>query len=70
MVYLALHHIGYNGKKEGVKSNYGVRLDSGDLATLSKESKKLFKQAGEVFGIDTSHLKVFASNDINEATIK
>jgi len=62
--------LGYNGKQVGIKSNYGVRLDSGDLAELSKESKKLFKHAGDIFGIDTSHLKVFASNDINEATIK
>lgn len=69
VVYLALHEIGYNGKQEGVRANYGVRLDSGDLAMLSKESKKLFKHAGDVFGYDLSHLKVFASNDINEITI-
>jgi nicotinate phosphoribosyltransferase len=68
-VYLALHSIGYDGKQEG-KSSYGVRLDSGDLAALSIESKKLFAHAGEVFGWDLSHLKVLASNDINEATIK
>ena len=47
-----------------------MRLDSGDLAHLSIESKKLFKDAGERFNVDTSHLKVFASNDINESSIK
>jgi nicotinate phosphoribosyltransferase len=66
-VYLALYDIGYTGKEQSL---YGVRLDSGDLAMLSKESKKLFKQAGEKFGYDLSHLKVTASNDINEKTIE
>lgn len=47
VVYLALHELGYNGKREGVKASYGVRLDSGDLAQLSIESKKLFKQVGD-----------------------
>lgn len=46
-----------------------MRLDSGDLAQLSKDAKKLFKETGERFGKDFSHLKVMASNDINESTI-
>ena len=62
-VYLALHELGYQ-KQEN--TFYGVRLDSGDLAKLAHESKLLYKHAGDVTGFDLSHLKVFASNDINE----
>jgi len=41
----------------------GIRLDSGDLAYLSKEARKLLDQAGFV---DT---KIYASNDLDEYTI-
>ncbi|WP_339229454.1 nicotinate phosphoribosyltransferase [Oceanobacillus sp. FSL K6-2867] len=41
----------------------GIRLDSGDLAYLSKEARKLLDQAGFV---DT---KIIASNDLDEYTI-
>ncbi|MGK9185664.1 nicotinate phosphoribosyltransferase [Priestia filamentosa] len=41
----------------------GIRLDSGDLAYLSKEARRLLDQAGFV---DT---KIFASNDLDEYTI-
>ncbi|UTR15277.1 nicotinate phosphoribosyltransferase [Salipaludibacillus sp. LMS25] len=41
----------------------GIRLDSGDLAYLSKEARKLLDQAGCV---DT---KIYASNDLDEYTI-
>ncbi|WP_318508710.1 nicotinate phosphoribosyltransferase [Bacillus sp. T3] len=41
----------------------GIRLDSGDLAYLSKEARKLLDQAGF---FDT---KIFASNDLDEHTI-
>lgn len=68
VVYLALYELGYNGKEAGTA--YGVRLDSGDLAELGKGSKQLFKEAGEKFGFDFSHVKVFASNDINESHIQ
>lgn len=68
-VYLALHEIGFNGT-DGLPSAYGIRLDSGDLALLAKESKLLFKHAAEQTGFDLSHLKVFASNDINEKVIQ
>lgn len=40
--YSVLYELGYKGEEKG-KSVYGVRLDSGDLAQLSKESKILFK---------------------------
>lgn len=48
----------------------GVRLDSGDLAQLSKDCKKLFISTGEKYGYDYSKLVVAASNDINEKTIR
>lgn len=41
----------------------GIRLDSGDLAYLSKEARKLLDRAGFV---DT---KIYASNDLDEYTI-
>ena len=47
----------------------GVRLDSGDLAQLSKDCKVLFKEIGNKYGFDYSDLVVVASNDINENTI-
>lgn len=62
VVALALHRIGHKA--------VGIRLDSGDLAYLSKESRKLFKQAGEKMKIDYFHeFNIVASNDLNEATI-
>ena len=67
--YSVLYELGYKGEDKS-KSVYGVRLDSGDLAQLSKESKILFKQAGDTLGFDFSHLIVFASNDINENVLK
>lgn len=39
-VALALNDLGY-------KSGAGVRLDSGDLAHLSKEAKRIFRETGE-----------------------
>ncbi|MCS0824867.1 nicotinate phosphoribosyltransferase [Cytobacillus firmus] len=51
-------------KELGNKINFaGIRLDSGDLAYLSKEARKLLDQEGF---IDT---KIFASNDLDEYTI-
>ncbi|GAM24576.1 hypothetical protein SAMD00019534_077510 [Acytostelium subglobosum LB1] len=61
-VSLALHEIGYQG--------VGIRLDSGDLSYLSKESRKMFKKVGQKYGIDYfDKLQIVASNDLNEATI-
>lgn len=48
----------------------GVRLDSGDLAQLSKDCRKLFIEVGEKYSYDFSKLTIVASNDINEDTIK
>ncbi len=67
--YSALYELGYKGQDK-TKSLYGVRLDSGDLAQLSKDSKILFKQAGDALSYDFSHIIVFASNDINENVLK
>lgn len=62
LVALALDDLGHKPK--------GVRLDSGDLAQLAADAKILFKEAADKFGRDFSYLKVVASNDINEESIK
>lgn len=52
------------------KNIKGIRLDSGDLAQLSKDSKKLFIESAEKFKNEgLSNLKVSASNDINEKSL-
>ncbi len=56
----------------------GVRLDSGDLAYLSLEAKKLFAKLADRDDLVPSpeakefirNMKVCASNDINETTLK
>ena len=60
-VALALRRLGYRP--------VGIRLDSGDLAFLSKEARRLFRQVSERFSVDFSGLKIVASNDLNEATL-
>lgn len=60
-VALALIRLGYKP--------VGVRLDSGDLAYLSKETRKVFDQAGQRLGVDLRGLRIAASNDINEETL-
>ena len=65
LVSLVLSDLGYRA--------VGIRLDSGDLAKLSQQAKALFAEVSERYadkGIDLKHMKVVASNDINEATIK
>ena len=42
----------------------GIRLDSGDLAYLSKEGRKILDDAG------FDYVKIFASNQLNEYVIK
>jgi nicotinate phosphoribosyltransferase len=51
-------------KELGDSINFlGIRLDSGDLAYLSKESRKMLDEAG------FKQTKIYASNDLDEATI-
>ena len=51
-------------KEQGDKINFkGIRLDSGDLAYLSKEARKMLDEAG------FKNTKISASNDLDEETI-
>lgn len=51
-------------KAKGVKSkNYGIRLDSGDLAYLSREARRMMDEAGFRDG------KIVVSNSLDEYTI-
>lgn len=51
-------------KELGDKINFvGIRLDSGDLAYLSKEARRMLDEAG------FTEAKIFASNDLDEETI-
>lgn len=50
-------------KKKGYKP-IGIRLDSGDLAYLSKEARKMLDAAGH------SDCKIFASSDIDEYVLE
>ncbi|ACT04121.1 nicotinate phosphoribosyltransferase [Paenibacillus sp. JDR-2] len=51
-------------KELGIKDLFeGVRLDSGDLAYLSKEVRKLLNKAG------FQDTKIYASNDLDEYTV-
>ncbi|HIW31178.1 MAG TPA: nicotinate phosphoribosyltransferase [Candidatus Paenibacillus intestinavium] len=51
-----------NEMKENINF-VGIRLDSGDLAYLSKEARKLLDDAGY------KQTKIYASNDLDEVTI-
>lgn len=46
-------------RKKGIK-NFGVRLDSGDLEFLSKETRKMFDNN------DLEGVKIYASNELDE----
>lgn len=51
-------------KKEGIKlGSYGIRLDSGDLAYISKKARKMLDAAGYY------DAKICASNDLDEYLI-
>ena len=51
-------------KKEGIElKNYGIRLDSGDLAYLSKKARKMLDDAG------FKDATITASNDLDEVLI-
>ena len=47
----------------------GIRLDSGDLAFLSRASRRLFRETAARAGFDCDRLAISASNDINEETL-
>eukprot|EP00922_Rhytidocystis_sp_ex-Travisia-forbesii_P031731 GHVS01047056.1.p1 GENE.GHVS01047056.1~~GHVS01047056.1.p1 ORF type:complete len:578 (+),score=59.44 GHVS01047056.1:51-1784(+) len=47
----------------------GVRLDSGDLAYLSRETRKIFVRTSENMNVDFGRLQIVASNDINESVL-
>jgi nicotinate phosphoribosyltransferase len=48
----------------------GIRLDSGDLAYLSRMARGLFIEAAEISGIEEFRkLQIVASNDINESVL-
>jgi len=62
IVAQALHKLGYKA--------LGVRLDSGDLAYLSKEARHILVKVGEKTQIDYfKAFQIVASNDLNEETI-
>ncbi|KAH7520197.1 nicotinate phosphoribosyltransferase 2 [Ziziphus jujuba] len=61
-VALALNDLGYKAA--------GIRLDSGDLAYLSCEARKIFCTIEEEFGvIGFGKMVITASNDLNEETL-
>lgn len=61
-VALALNSLGYRA--------IGVRLDSGDLAYLSKVARELFGKIARIYSLPWfEKLTIVASNDINEETI-
>ena len=48
----------------------GIRLDSGDLAYLSCETRKLFCSIEKEFGVPGfGKMMITASNDLNEETL-
>lgn len=61
-VALALKDCGYTPR--------GVRIDSGDLAYLSKRIRSMFSEVGRRFKNDFDRLTIMASNDINEAVLR
>eukprot|EP00898_Chlorokybus_atmophyticus_P006567 jgi/Chlat1/6911/Chrsp52S06637 len=61
-VALALHTLGYQA--------VGVRLDSGDLAWLSKRVRQVFRLVEEGFGVEGfAGRQIFASSDLSEDVI-
>ncbi|KAA3474195.1 nicotinate phosphoribosyltransferase 2-like isoform X1 [Gossypium australe] len=57
-------HIGYRYK------SVGIRLDSGDLAYLSGEARKIFQIIEKEFGLPGfGKTSITASNDLNEETL-
>jgi len=48
----------------------GIRLDSGDLAYISKEARKMFKFISDKYDVDFNNCRIAASNDLNESVIQ
>jgi nicotinate phosphoribosyltransferase len=48
----------------------GIRLDSGDLAYLSREARRMIDDSARATGIDLSRCTITASNDINEDVLR
>lgn len=61
VVALALHEAGY--------TPLGIRLDSGDLAYLSRRARAAFEAVAARFSVPFARLLIVASNDLDEATI-
>lgn len=62
IVAIALLRFGYKPR--------GIRIDSGDLAFLSGQARKLFSSIAIAYNLeDFNHFDIIASNDINEDTI-
>ena len=61
-VTLALHDLGYTA--------IGIRIDSGDLAYLSRVARETFQNIATQFNVPWfANVQIVASNDINEDTI-
>lgn len=60
-VALALLDLGY--------TPVGIRLDSGDLAHLSNEARRMFTETARALDCDFSRVMIVASNEINEAVL-
>jgi nicotinate phosphoribosyltransferase len=61
-VALALHELGYRP--------LGIRIDSGDLAYLSREARRLFREIDRIHGSSVlAGVAISVSNDINEETL-
>ena len=59
---LALNRVGYKP--------LGIRLDSGDLAALSRQVRARFQQAADRFAVpELAGLSIVASNDLNEEAL-
>lgn len=60
-VALALNACGYKA--------IGLRLDSGDLAYLSKECRRAFREVSDSCQVDFTSLQIVASNDLSEKVL-
>ncbi len=60
-VALALIKLGYKP--------IGIRIDSGDLAHLSKTARKIFVDTSLFYDMDLSFFRIVASNNINEEVL-